>query len=218
MSRKLTSPEQNPVSPQGDEIEGAEDVTASDPSTVKLLQANPSISIANKVYVGEDEGNSCGTTLPEEKVVSYPGDAVVFCLTVTNNGDTYLDDITITNAELDYYDDYSVGILAPGESTIVPIASTIDGSVLNVANVAATAVSPSGVPIKDLSEVTDTDPSEVGQLQYDASIFIDNKGMFQSESIAEVLNIFQSTLEMTGGIVASRIFRKKESLALVDLL
>lgn len=184
---KLIVFKQNPVSPLGDDIDGAEDVTSSDPSTVTLKEANPIISIENKVYLGEDEGNSCGTQVPAEKVVSYPGDAVVFCMTITNNGDTHLDGITITNAELDYYDDYSVGILAPGESAIVPIASTIDGDILNVAHVAAAAVSPSGVPIKDLSEVTDSDPSEVGQLQYDASIFIDNKGMCQSESTSMFL-------------------------------
>lgn len=164
----------NPVSALEDDIDGAEDVTASDPSAVTLKDANPSISIENTVYIGTDEGNSCATDIPEEKVVSYYGESIVYCFTVENTGDTYLDSVTLVNSDLDFYDDYSVEMLAPNSTRLVPLIGAIEGALVNTVQVSATPVSESGTVIVGVDEVTDSDPSEVDQLVYNASISIEN--------------------------------------------
>lgn len=164
----------NPVSATEDDIDGAEDVTSSDASQVTLKDANPSISIENTVYIGTDEGNSCTTDLPSEKVVSYYGENLVYCFTVANTGDTYLDSVTLTNADLDFYDDYSIEVLAPNTTFVVPLIATIEGKLVNTVQVSATPVSESGSVIVDASEVTDSDPSEVDQLYYNSSIVVEN--------------------------------------------
>jgi hypothetical protein len=178
--KNLTIGPQNPVSSTGDEINGANDVTSSDPSSVALRAAKPSVSIENKVYLGQDEGDSCDTNIPAERVESYFGHALVFCMSIANTGDTYLDSVTITDAELDFFDEVTVGKLAPGEKIVVPVARAIDGSKVNVAVVSATPVSQTGTPIKDIGEVTDSDPSEIVQLKYEASVSIENTGMLKA--------------------------------------
>jgi hypothetical protein len=97
-----------------------------------------------------------------------------------NHKADYLDSVAITDAELDFYDDVTVGKLAPGEKIVVPVARAIDGSKVNVAVVSATPVSQTGTPIKDIGEVTDSNPSEIVQLKYEASVLIENTGMLKA--------------------------------------
>jgi Na+-translocating ferredoxin:NAD+ oxidoreductase RnfG subunit len=164
----------NPVTPSGEEIIGAEDVSDSDPSEVETIDANPRISIKNKVYLGGDDGSKCGTDVAVEKTEGYFGDAVVYCLTVQNTGDTHLSKVVINDIGLDFFDDKTIGTLAPGQSVTVVVKSIIEESLENTADVTAIPVTPAGVEITGVDDVTDNDSSSVEKLEHDASILIEN--------------------------------------------
>ena len=61
----------NPVTDDGTDLMGVDDVTDNDPSEVLLNLANPAIEIINRVYLGNDRGASCDSDKPVEKVESY---------------------------------------------------------------------------------------------------------------------------------------------------
>lgn len=91
-------------------------VSAEDDSGVDLIPFEPSITIDNEVYLGDDDGESCNTDAAGESQEGYNGTPVTYCFTVTNTGNVPLDNVKINNVALDFVDDESVGKLAPDES------------------------------------------------------------------------------------------------------
>ena len=162
----------NPVFLDGTDIAGLPDVTATDPSSVGMLQYLPNITLTNTVYLGSDSaGASCSAAV--EYVEGYKKTDVVYCFNITNNGNTYLGNISLTNGPLVYTNTGFV-TLAPGESVLVPFVSNITANLTNIAVVVGNPVLANGTAIPDLEDVTATDPSSVGLLQHTADISITN--------------------------------------------
>lgn len=164
----------NPVTPNEEDIVGAEDVSDSDPSEVATIDANPRITIKNKVYQGDDDGSQCGTDAALESAEGYYADTVIYCLTIQNSGDTYLTDVVINDIGLDFFDDSTIDTLAPSESVTIVVTSTIEETLENTAVVTANPVTPEGVEITGVDDVTDNDSSSVVKLEHDATILIEN--------------------------------------------
>jgi hypothetical protein len=61
----------NPVSPDGSDLMGVDDVMDNDPSEVGQNQANPAIEIVNRVYLGIDKGASCDSDKPVDLVEGF---------------------------------------------------------------------------------------------------------------------------------------------------
>jgi hypothetical protein len=61
----------NPVSPDGEDLMGVDDVMDNDPSEVVQNLANPSIEIVNRVYLGNDQGSSCDSDKPVDLVEGF---------------------------------------------------------------------------------------------------------------------------------------------------
>lgn len=61
----------NPVTSDGTDLMGIDDVTDNDPSEVLQNSAIPAIEIINRVYLGNDRGASCDSDVPVEKVESF---------------------------------------------------------------------------------------------------------------------------------------------------
>lgn len=150
----------NPLSSDGQDLDGVEDVTDFDPSQLKVIQRNPSISIDNTVYLGLDADGGCEVN-GVEKVTGTAGKACTYCFRVVNTGDTVLTNVLLTNDQLDIVTTRDIKTLAPGESMEVSFPSSIDASILNTASVVGTPATSSGDLIKGLDDVKDTDPSEV---------------------------------------------------------
>jgi uncharacterized repeat protein (TIGR01451 family) len=148
---------------------GMASVTANDPSAVQRSAVKPNIEIDNRVYKGDDSGKSCSTAV--EKVADIKGTPVQYCFVVKNTGDTILDDIVVVNEDLDY--EVKVGKLVPGESKLLSVPSTIEGTLRNKAYASGKPVSDEGTAIPGLGEVSDCDPSEVEKLVHTADVDID---------------------------------------------
>jgi uncharacterized repeat protein (TIGR01451 family) len=134
----------------------------------------PLIAVDNKVYVGADEGASCGTAAALELARDIIGSDVTYCFNVTNIGNTHLTRITLDDRKL-LYTNTSLGLLAPGVSTMVSFKSNISQALLNIVNITATPVYSTGLVIAGLSNVSASDPSEVGIVIATPSISIVNK-------------------------------------------
>ena len=145
----------NPTAPNGDDLPGLNDPTDTDPAQVDEVVA--SIQIENTVYAGHDGGVSCVGT---ELVSGNSNDPVTYCFVITNNGDTPLADIQLTDPELGVVSKVD-GILMPGQSVTVHYEGTIQGDLVNTANVVGNPVDSNGADLPTLSDVTDSDPSEV---------------------------------------------------------
>jgi hypothetical protein len=149
----------NPTLKDGTDIPGANDVTWSDASSVGELVYFPSITVDNKVYIGEDNGLACNTSAVES-VAGKSGTAVVYCFNITNTGDTYLGDIKFKDIEL-AYEDNSIAFLPPKASKLLVFLSTISGNLTNNAVVVANPTLADGADISGAKDVTATDPSTV---------------------------------------------------------
>lgn len=131
---------QTPYSADGRRILDEEKVSDSDPSTVSMLHPNPSVSISNKVYLGDDDGASCGSSVAVDEVEETFGTQVTFCFTVENTGDTNLASVQIKDEALSFTDT-SISSLSPGEKATVSLPGSILGTVSNEAIVTADPVS-----------------------------------------------------------------------------
>jgi uncharacterized repeat protein (TIGR01451 family) len=150
-------------------ILGMASVTHNDPSAVQRTAVKPNIEIDNRVYKGTDNGKSCSTAV--EKVTDIKGTPIQYCFVVKNAGDTVLDEIVVVNEDIDYQ--VTVGKLVPGESKLLSVPSTIDGTLRNKAYAVGKPVSDDGVAIPGLGEVSDCDPSEVEKMVFTADVDID---------------------------------------------
>lgn len=155
-------------------IEGLPHVTASDPSEVGSLLSGAGVDIQNTVYLGHNAGRFCqfaGASV--EYVEGFAGTNVTYCFAVRNIGSTHLDNIVVTNALLAA--GYSSNVrIAPGVAAApFYLETTIGNALTNNAIVTARPVLNTGAAIGG-SNVTDTDPSQVGLVVPNPQISISN--------------------------------------------
>ena len=129
-----------PSTAEGDDLPEADDVEATDPSEVQVIEINPSVTISNTVVYGpHDNGASCSTDQAQEKVSGYDSEEITYCFKIHNTGDVYLNSITIDNTELSFVDS-SIGLLAPGSTALVPLQTKISSTHTNSATVTAVRI------------------------------------------------------------------------------
>lgn len=145
----------NPTFASGKDMDGVGDVTASDDSSVGVI--NPEVTVTNTVYMGSDDGASCPG---DELAQGDDGDSVVYCFNVTNTGDIALDIAGLNNPDLNFTSN-TVGILQPGESRLVSMSTVLDGNLTNTVTVVGNPVSDDGSDYIGLDDVTASDPSAV---------------------------------------------------------
>lgn len=172
-SAKVTA---DPAYENGQPIPYKANVQDTDPSQVTVVQPAPSVSINNLVYLSSDGDDLCETDTPTESVSSFMDDAVIYCLNVTNTGNTDLDSITIVDPELGpIIDTSAIGQLAPGESAMIAVPGTISSTEDNTATVTANPVHDDGTDMENLQDVSHSDPSGVVLVEYSPSISVDNR-------------------------------------------
>jgi uncharacterized repeat protein (TIGR01451 family) len=140
-------------------------------STVEQFAA---VGIENKVYLGWDNGAKCGTIFTSEYVEDVMRGKVTYCFEVQNTGKAHLGSIVVSNADLSYSQPISGLVLAPREKRMVYTNMEITVPLTNKAVVVANPVTPTGEDIPGIDDVTATDPSQVGVIQFKPSIYISN--------------------------------------------
>jgi len=125
----------------------------------------PGIMLEKTVYAGHD---GCAGCPGDDVVVGAIGDAITYCFTVTNTGETYLNNITITDGDLGI----PPVVLTPGALNTDPLApldsncyyyqTYIDVDLLNCATVVGNPCEENGDDITELENVTDRDCAAVG--------------------------------------------------------
>ena len=127
----------------------------------------PGIVLAKTVYSGHDGGASCqGADL----VAGTNGDAVTYCFTVTNDGDTYLGTVTVDDPDLGIDDtDMTLvsgdpSLVAAGDTVTWAYETTIAGDLTNTATATGAPVDDQNVPLPDTGPVTDSDSAQVDEV------------------------------------------------------
>jgi uncharacterized repeat protein (TIGR01451 family) len=161
-----------PVFLTGVQIAGLPRVRASDPSKVGTIIPAPSISIDNKVALGDDSA-LCRSGDAVEFVQDFVDAPAMYCFNVTNTGNTYLASVAVDNKDV-VFTNTSSGIMAPGESRMIAVPRSIAKTLKNIASVVANPVFKDGTDIPGLQDVTASDPSEVGILIVTPAVDIDN--------------------------------------------
>jgi hypothetical protein len=161
-----------PVLESGEVIPGATKPTSQDDSSVGKIDYSPKISIENRVYIGDVGSDKCATDARDYVAGIYKS-PVVYCFTVTNQGDTWLDTIKINNQELSFTG--PVKKLGPGMSDVVTVPGSILEDLTNNAVVTANPVLEDGSDIPNLADVTSTDYSAVGKIPVKGGVVIDNR-------------------------------------------
>ena len=92
---------------------------------------------------------------------------------MTNTGETHLKNVVLDDLKLSFQDG-SIGMLAPGETTTVFHQASIDQPLVNIVNVTAMPSDENGGDLLGAVAVTDSDPSEVGQLENVPSVEVLN--------------------------------------------
>lgn len=135
------------------------------------------ITITNTVYLGHDGGSSCDTARAMEKVQGDYGDAVTYCLRVTNNGHSKLGSVQVVDEVLQYQTD-SIGMMKPGDSVLLTVERTIEQTTTNLASVEGTPLYFDETVVDPHPKVTASDPSAVDKIDYSPNIQVENTGMF----------------------------------------
>ncbi len=153
-----------PADGQGDPLPGLPDVTADD--TANVYEVAPAISIEKTVVRGTDAGADCpGSDL----IAGEPGDAITYCFTVSNDGDTVLAPVDfsdptlgITGADVAVVGGGSLDSIDPGDTVTVYYETTVTGGdVHNTASVTGHPVDGDGDPLDGVENVVDTDDALV---------------------------------------------------------
>jgi uncharacterized repeat protein (TIGR01451 family) len=124
------------------------------------------------VTLGSDP-EQCDTPAAVEHINSYAGSVVTYCFEVTNTGATVLGNVTIVNPLLSFSSS-AIGTLQPSESRIVAFTSKIMSNLTNLATAIGTPTYPNGTKIPEAPDVSSSDDSSVGTLQYSPAIKIEN--------------------------------------------
>ena len=101
-----------------------------------MITPNPAVSISNKVYLGDDDGASCGSSVAVDEVEDTFGSDVIYCFVVENTGDTALASVLVKDDDLTFTDS-SIASLPPGESVTLSVPGTIFATKSNEAVVTA---------------------------------------------------------------------------------
>ncbi len=137
-----------------------------DTNTAEVTLLLPAIELQKTVYFGHSNGTACQG---DELVTAFNATPVTYCFMVSNTGNTYLNDITLTDDDLGLvHSDFTLRTgttpLAPGASLIYYVESTIDGDLLNTANVVANPSEADGGDLAILEDVSDEDTAEVDEI------------------------------------------------------
>ena len=121
--------------------------------------ADADVKLKKTVYAGHDDGASCAGA---EIVTGSDGDQITYCFEVTNTGSTFLNQINITDNDLNITQNnlqLVVGNLplAPGASLVYYFETTIQGDLVNTAQVSANPCNADGFDIAEMNNVTDSD-------------------------------------------------------------
>jgi choice-of-anchor A domain-containing protein len=150
----------NPVDDQGADIADLADPTDEDTASVDVAAAG--IDIQKSVYSGHDSGASLGSEL----VTAVNGSPVTYLFTVTNNGETHLDNITVDDGDLGITRSEMTQLsgsepLAPGASLVFYYETTIDGDLINTATASGNPVDGQGTDLNGFDDPMDSDDATV---------------------------------------------------------
>ena len=157
--------EGNPTDSSGTDLPNG--VNPTDDDTAAVAPLVPAIDLQKTVYENHDAGASCATG--GELVSATADTAITYCFTVTNTGDTYLDDIEITDSTLGITHANVVTQttlsdlplpLAPGGTVVFYFETTLTATLTNTASVAANPTLADGTDSGD-DDVTDSDTAAV---------------------------------------------------------
>ena len=140
-----------------------------------VIDFGAKIDIINTVYLGHDNGASCGTGKDVEKVQGDFGAAVTYCLLVTNVGTAKLGNVQVVDEILQYINT-ALGSMDPGDSVMLPVEKTITGTFTNIATATGNPLFFDGTDIPELADVSDSDPSSVDKIAHSPNIQVENTG------------------------------------------
>ncbi|MCF6287927.1 MAG: hypothetical protein L3J53_01645 [Proteobacteria bacterium] len=154
----------NPVDNMGNDLPGLTDPTDSDTAEVDLV--GPGVDLIKTVYEGHDLGVSCAGT---NTLDIYGTTDVTYCFTVTNTGDTFLDDILLNDTTLGITDASmtllsGVTPLAPAATLVFFFETTQSDNIVNTVDVIANPVDNMGNDLPGLPDVTGDDDATVNLL------------------------------------------------------
>lgn len=169
-----------PADQVGDPVPGADPVVAEDGAGVALT----SVAVEKTVYSGHDAGARCPG---DEQVVGDVEEEITFCFSVANVGDTTLAPVTVDDLQLGLsHTDMTVlsgdlSSMAPGDTAVLYVESTIEGDQTNTVIVNGTAVDDGGDPIVvDGGPVTAEDTARVDEggpaLSFDKGVYRSHDG------------------------------------------
>ncbi|MEZ5380928.1 MAG: SdrD B-like domain-containing protein [Microthrixaceae bacterium] len=129
-----------------------------DEDTAEIDVVSPGISIEKTVLLGDD-GDSCPGV---ETIHSLDDvdDAIVWCFTVKNTGDTQLVNVSITDPDLPG-SPFAVGDLDAGASATKSVPGSATTNLTNTASVSGTPADGHGVVLPDADSPTDDDTASI---------------------------------------------------------
>jgi len=133
---------------------------------VEVRDFLPAIDLEKSVFLGHDSGASCPSSV--QSVTGANGTEITYCFTVTNTGNTFLNDIVLNDVTLgiaraDLSLLSGVEPLAPGASLIFIFEDTLESDLVNTATVSGNPVTAVGVDIVGVGDPTDSDTAEIVQ-------------------------------------------------------
>lgn len=152
----------NPTTSDGTDLPDGQDPT--DDDTAQVDEVAPAIVINKTVYSGHDSGAGCPGIDLLTGVTS--GAEITYCFEVENTGDTYLNTILLTDDDLGI--DQSDMTLLSGTTPLAPDATlvyyyetTVNGDLVNTADVTGNPTTPDGTDLPGVPNPTDDDDAEV---------------------------------------------------------
>jgi len=130
-----------PVDDNGNPLTNVDPPTDDDPADVVVPQ--PAIELEKSVYLGHDNGASCGG---QPQVSGVSGQAITYCFFVTNTGDTILDNLMVSDPAIGVFLNLTLP-LQPGASVMLHSQSTLIDDLVNTATAIGDPVDPNGDPL-----------------------------------------------------------------------
>ena len=151
----------NQADASGVKLPGTTQVSADDGTEVNPPTA-ASISLSTSVYAGHDGGAGCTA---DDTTIVNEGDAITYCLEVTNTGTTFLENLTFNEPALGGTVVGFGGFMAPGEVRVLYIDATAPalppGGYEYMGHVTANPVDSLKADLVGLNDVTSEDPATV---------------------------------------------------------
>ena len=119
----------HPITADGKEILDLADVEYSNPFGVQMLPFTPSVLVASTVSV-RNNGDAHIALLRANEFKNNYGYNGTYCLTVTNTGNTSLDQVVLADGDL-AYNYTTLGRLAPGQSATISVLGKIKSNLTN---------------------------------------------------------------------------------------